>query len=401
MSVAFRFDPDDPAYIANPYPTYRYLRENAPAYYWPAVPAWVFSRYDDVVAILRDVRFSMDFQDWGHAPPRGESECSEFERLIAKALFTLPPAEHARIRKLVGKAFTPRAIERIRPAVQEIVDQRLRRAEDAEIYDVARDFADTIPLRGIAAMLAIPAELDAPFLRLGESVSQGARPGLDPDARDRVLAPFAEGLEVLRNLIEERRRAPGEDVLSALVQVRDRDDRLTSDEIIELVMAVITAGTDTVAHLICFAVLTLLRHPEQLALLRREPRLLRNALDETLRYDSFAKNGVARFSLAQVEMRGVTIEKGDMVFPLVPAAMRDPDVFPDPDTFDIRRDQTANVAFGTGVHHCIGAPLARLEGEVAVGTLLERFPALALAGEPTYLPHPLVRKMASLRVRLR
>jgi cytochrome P450 enzyme len=249
-------------------------------------------------------------------------------------------------------------------------------------------------------MLGIPAELDPQFRRFGESVSRAARPGLDPDERDRVLVPFDDGLAMLRALIDERRRHPGTDVLSGLIEVRDRDDRLTGDEIIELVMAVITAGTETVAHLICFAVLTLLRHSDQLALLRREPSLLRTALEETLRYDSFAKNGVARFALDEVPIRGVTITKGQMVFPLLPAALRDPDVFPNADTFDIRRDQTANVTFGTGLHHCIGAALARLEGEAAVGTLLERFPAMALAGEPRFLPHPLLRKMASLPVRL-
>jgi cytochrome P450 enzyme len=185
-----------------------------------------------------------------------------------------------------------------------------------------------------------------------------------------------------------------------LIEVRDREDRLTDDEIIELVMAVITAGTETVAHLICFSVLTLLRHPDQLAVLRREPSLLRNAIEEALRYDSFGKNGVARFALDDVPIRDVTIGKGQMVFPLLPAALRDPDVFPHPDTFDIRRDQTSNVMFGTGLHHCIGAALARLEGEVAVGTLLARFPSMTLAGKPRFLPHPLLRKMASLPVRL-
>jgi cytochrome P450 len=399
VSLPFEFDPDDLEYIANPYPTYRYLQEHAPAYFWPTGRAWIFSRYKDVVAILRDGRFSMDFQDWEHAQRRAPEENSEFGRLIAKALFTLPPAEHARVRKLSGRVFAPRALEWIRETVQAIVDDSLNRA--GATFDVARDFAEPLPLRGIRVMLGVPTELDADFLRFGDSVSRAARPGVDPAEHDRILAPFDDGLRMLRSLIAERRRQPGlPGVLSALVAVRERDDRLTDDEIIELVMALITAGTETVTHLICFAVLTLLRHPDQLALVRREPRLLRSALDETLRYDNFGKNGVARFALEEVPMAGVTIGKGAMVFPLLPAALRDPDVFPNPDLFDIRRDQTDNVPFGTGFHHCIGAALARLEGEVAVGTLLTRFPDAQLAGEPRYTRDPLIRKMVSLPVRL-
>ncbi len=401
VTLPFQFNPDDLSYITNPYPTYRYLREHAPAYYWPTGRAWVFSRYDDVVAILRDARFSMDFQDWEHAPRRPAEESSEFGRLIAKALFTLPPAEHSRVRRLVGRVFAPRALEWMRSVAQTIVDDTLRGVDESTTFDLARDFAEAIPLRAIGAMLGMTGELEEPFRLFGESVSRAARPGIDPEEHDRVLAPFDEGLRRLRAVIEERSRQPGTDVLSALVEMRDRDDRLTSDEIIELVMALITAGTETVAHLICFAVLTLLRHPEQLALLRREPGLMRNALEEVLRYDSFPKNGVARFALQDVDIRGVTITQGQMVFPLLPAALHDPEIFPDPETFDIRRDQTANVTFGTGLHHCIGAALARLEGESAVGTLLQRFPAMSLAGPPRFAPHPLLRKMASLPVRLR
>jgi cytochrome P450 enzyme len=401
VSEPFEFDPDDLAYIENPYPTYRYLRERAPAYWWPTGRAWVFSRYADVVAILREPRFSMDFQDWEHAGRRPEAEVSEFGRLIAKALFTLPPSEHSHVRRLAGRAFTPRALEWVRGPAQTIVDAHLRDTGMASTFDVARQFAEPIPLRVIGAMLGMTGELETPFLRFGESVSGAARPGLASDENDRILAPFPDALAVLRRVIDERRRKPGTDVLSALTQIRDRDDRLTDDEIIELIMALVTAGTETVTHLICFTVLTLLRHPEQLALLRREPTLMRAALDEVLRYDSFPKNGVARFALDDVEIHGVTVKKGQMVFPLLSAALHDPDVFPDPERFDIRRDQSDNVAFGTGLHHCIGAPLARLESEIAVASLLERFPALSLAGKPVYARHPLLRKMTSLPVRLR
>lgn len=401
MSAQFEFNPDDPAYIADPYPTYRYLREHAPAYFWEGPPAWVFSRYDDVVAILRDPRFSMDFRDWEHAGHDGGADATEFGRLIAKAMFTLPPAEHARVRKLVGRVFTPRALEWMRESAQAIVDDSLRQLGDTATLDVPSQFADSIPLRGIGVMLGVPPDRMDTFLRFGDGVSRAARPGVNHAERQRALVPFDEGLTMMRALIAERRQHGGHGVLAGLVEVRDRDDRLSDDEIIELVMALITAGTETVAHLICFAVLTLLRHPEQLALLRAEPGLIRNALDEVLRYDNFQKTGVARFALQEAEIGGAVIRKGQMIFPLLPSALRDPDVFPEPDRFDIRRDQTNNVTFGTGFHHCIGAALARVEGEVAIGTLIQRFPNLQLNGEPTFGLDPLLRKMVSLPVRLR
>jgi len=158
-SQPFQFNPDDLAYIENPYPTYRYLREHVPAYWWEAGRAWVFSRYADVVAILREPRFSMDFQDWEHAQRRSGGEESEFGRLIAKALFTLPPGEHARVRRLVGRVFTPRALEWVREPTQTIVDAHLPDAKRTTTFDLAREFADPIPLRVIGAMLDMTGEL--------------------------------------------------------------------------------------------------------------------------------------------------------------------------------------------------------------------------------------------------
>lgn len=400
-ATPIRFNPDDPEYIRNPYPTYRLLRERAPAYWWAEGRAWVFSRYHDVVAILRDSRFSLDIRDWEHAQVQSESDSSEFERLTAKALFTLPPAEQQRVRRLSRRAFTPRALEWLRDAVQAVVDARLQQAEPAGTLDLAQEFAETIPVRVIGLMLGVPPAAADCFGRFGAGVSDTARPGVSQADRQRLAQAFDDGLTLLRELIAARRAAPQDDVLSALVSARDGEDRLSEEEILALVLSLITAGTETSAHLICFGVLSLLRHPDQLALLRREPGLMRSAIDEILRYDSFGKNGVARFALQEAEIRGVTITKGQMVFPLLPSALRDPEVFPDPDVFDIRRDPTENIAFGIGLHHCIGAPLARLQGEVALTTLIQRYPGLALAGEPTFVNDPLLRKMAALPVRLR
>jgi cytochrome P450 len=153
-------------------------------------------------------------------------------------------------------------------------------------------------------------------------------------------------------------------------------------------------------HLLCFATYNFLRHPDQLALVKADPSLMRGALEEVLRFDSFGKNGVPRFVTEETELGGVRLRKGQMIYPHLPAALRDPDAFPNPDTFDVRRDRVANISFGTGPHHCIGAALARLEGELAMGSLFARFPTLALAGEPQFAPHPFMRKMESLPLRI-
>jgi len=195
--AAIRFDPADPEYIRNPYPTYRLLRERAPAYYWSEGKAWIFSRYPDVVAILRDNRFSLDVQQWEHAQIRSQTDTSEFERLTARALFTLPPADHTRVRKLAGKAFTPRALERIRGEVQAIVDDTLADVDECAVFNLEGDFAKAIPVRAIGAMLGVPSSDADLFHRFGESVSDTARPGIGNEERERLLAPFDDGLALL------------------------------------------------------------------------------------------------------------------------------------------------------------------------------------------------------------
>jgi cytochrome P450 len=396
--ATFEFNPDDPDYTRNPYPTYAYLRQHGP-YYWAKHDAWVFTRYEHVATLMRERRFSLNWRDWEHAPPL-EGEQHEYDRLMARGLFSVPAEDHMRLRKLVSPAFTPRAIESMRAGVQQIVDEALTQVVPVDgAFDVT-ELAEHIPLRAISTVLRIPRAHDPTFRRFGIAVIDAINPHLTPEERARVLEPFPEGVALLRTLIEERRRDPGPDVLSALIQAEEAGDRLSHDELISLVMGLVSAGAETTVHLICFAAYTLLRHPDQLALLKADPSLLRPALDEVLRFDSFGKNGVARFATEETELGGARLRKGQMIYAHLPAALRDPEVFPEPDRFDIRRDRVANIAFGSGPHHCVGAALARLEGELAVGALLARFPTLALAGEPTFAPHAFLRKMQSLPLRV-
>lgn len=403
---AFVFNPEDMGYTANPYPTYRHLREQAPVYWWPQGRGWVVSRYHDVVAVMRDgARFTPNMTEWEYAPPYDPNrklapQVVEFYKLMNAGLFQLPPGDHQRVRKLVSPAFTPRSIERMRGEVQAIVDQLLAAAGGKDGHlDVVTDVAEHLPIRAISRMLDIPARYDTPFRHFGTALIDSTNPRLTPDELAETLAPLPEGIALLHEVTEERRHHPGSDLLSTLIHAEEEGHKLSRDELVSLVAALITAGAETTVHLVCFAMNQLLLHPEDAEALRRDPSLTRNALEEVLRYDSFGKSGVGRVALEDVEIRGTLIRKRQMVIPLLPSALRDPEVFPKADTFDIRRDHTMTVNFGSGAHFCLGAALARLEGEVAVNTMLARYPRMTLAGEARFAPHAFLRKMSTLPVR--
>jgi cytochrome P450 enzyme len=250
-------------------------------------------------------------------------------------------------------------------------------------------------------VLAIPARFESKFRGFATAMIELINPWLSPDDAGRAMALIPDGVALLEELVAERRRSPGDDLLSTLIHHEEEGERLTSEELLSLVGAIIIAGADTTTHLISYSVWNLLRHPDQLALLRAEPSLLRNAIEEVLRFDSFGKLGNPRYALEPYPLGDVTVRKGQMIIALLPAALRDPEVFPDPDRFDIRRDTSRSITFGSGPHYCMGAALARLEGEVTIGRLLRAFPDMALAAPPTYARHVSMRCMATLPVSLR
>jgi cytochrome P450 len=395
-SEPLHFNPNAPGFDADPYPTYARLREEAPVYYWPAARAFLVSRFEDAASLMRDPRFSLDPKSVGYPRPE-DALPAEFRMLQENGLFRLSQKDHARVRRAISPAFTPRAVERLRPDIQRIVDEALARSESKDEIDVAA-FADLIPMRVIAAMLQIPAEHAETFRKFGQAFVASTDPRWTPEQLIELLAPIPPGVTLLRSIIQERRENLGEDLLSTLIRAEQAGDKLSEEEMLSLVAALITAGSETTVHFICYAVLNLLRHPEHLALVRREPGLLRGALEEVLRFDSFGKSGIPRFATEDAEIAGTKIPRGAMVMALIPAAARDPRVFQDADTFDPRRESTDNINFGIGAHYCLGASLARLEGEVAVSTLLRRFPHMRLAGEPVFGNHPFIREMKSLRV---
>ncbi|WNG29929.1 cytochrome P450 [Cystobacter fuscus] len=398
------FNPYAPGFDANPYPMFKELRTHAPISYWDQGKGWIVTRYEDVIAALRDTkRFSTNSADWEFASTLGTSALiPERDELNKSNLFSLADADHARVRKLVSPAFTPRAVEWLRPEVQAIVDELLDAAEAKGTVNLVSDIADPIPARVMSSLLKIPKGREVLFQRFTEASIKSILPSLiPPEELAAVREGIREGIVLLRETIEERRRNPVEnDILTTLIQTEEQGDKLSTSELLSLVGSLIVGGFETTVHLIGFTMANILRRPELFAQLKTEPELVKNVLEEVLRLDSFGKLGLTRYAREDMEFGGVKISKGQRLFLMTNSAMHDEAAFPNPETFDVRRNITASVAFGHGMHFCLGVHLARLEGRIAVGTLLKRFPDMKLVKPPAFGPHPVLRKMETLEVRL-
>jgi cytochrome P450 len=310
------------------------------------------------------------------------------------------PPDHTRLRGLVSKAFTPRVVEGLRPRIQEIVDGLLDHAEDRRGMDVIEEFAYPIPVNVICEMLGVPAadherfkgwsldlarSLDATLFGAPEVLRRGteARQGLS---------------DYFRGLIATRRASPRADLLSSLIAAEEAGDKLNETELLATCILLLVAGHETTVNLLGNGTLALLRHPDQLRLLREQPGLIVSAVEELLRYDGPVQR-TARIPDVDVTIDGHTIAAGDMVMPFIGAADRDPAQFPDPDRLDLQRADNRHIAFGWGIHFCLGAPLARLEGQIAINTLVQRFPKLALATDrPRYRQSLTLRGLEALPV---
>ena len=400
-TAPIEFEPFAPDFDADPAPIYRRLREEEPLHYWVTAPGWVVTRHEDVAVVIRDPRFSLNFWDWEHAPPQPPmEERSLFDRLMARGTFQVQDQDHVRLRKLVSYALTPRAVDRMRAEVQAITDEVIESHAsglgEINLYHIA----DDIPLRVISRFLGIPQDQETVFRRFGVSTIEASNPVLTKEQRAEVLVGFDEGVAMLEGVIEHRRLHLGEDFLSGLILAEEEGQRLSKAELISLVQALVAAGSDTTVYAICFAMLDLLEHPDQMQLVLDDPSMARAAFEESLRFNYVLKVGNAHYCREKLRLCGRTFHKGEMVVPGMIGAQRDPSVFPSPDTFDIRRDLSQSVAFGGGPHYCMGAALARLEGAVAVGSLLRRFPRMQLAGQPSFSPSFIMRAMTDLPVRL-
>jgi len=397
------FNPFDPAFRKDPYPTYRRLREESPAHYSDLAQTWVLSRYADCAALLRHPAASSDqtkADGWREQVIAQGLDPDEILATQTRPFLFRDPPDHTRLRGLVNKAFTPRVVESLRPRIESIVRELLDAAQARGEMEVVNDLAFPLPVAMICEMLGVPAE-DVDRFRAWSAV---AARSLDPDfvlpqdeIRQREEA-FTAFREYMSALIAERRRRPREDLLSALIAAEDQGDKLTEAELLSTAILLLIAGHETTVNLIGNGTLALLRHPDQAQRLRDDPSLIRTAVEELLRYDAPVQL-TARTALEDIPLPSLTLPKGRTAILLLGAANRDPDQFAHPESVDIAREDNRHLAFGMGIHFCLGAPLARVEGQVALGDLVRRFPAMHLLDDdPPYKPTFTLRGLASLRV---
>jgi cytochrome P450 len=383
------FDPLDPAFRADPYPHYRRLASGG-ALHRTAVGLWVTGSYGMCERVLRDPRF-------GHRPENGGVWRESPMR--RRSFLTMDPPDHTRLRRLVSRAFTARLIERLRPRIEEVVDELLDGVRGE--VDLLAELAYPLPVILISELLGVPPEDRDRFKAWSDSLARGLDPDFmlaEPDVarRDEAREEFAA---YFRELAERRRAEPREDLLSALVAVTDDGDVLSEEDLIATCVLLLVAGHETTINLIGNGALALLRHPDQLAWFRAHPERVDVAVEELLRYDPPVQLTL-RAALEDVELDGTTIQQGQMILLLTGAANRDPAVFHDPERLDLSRDDAArHLAFGLGIHFCLGAPLARLEGQIALGRLFERDVEL-VGGELAYRDNLVLRGLDELPVRI-
>jgi cytochrome P450 PksS len=388
---------------ADPFSYYAKLRSEAPIVRTvlpTKEPAWLVTRYEDVVAVLKDERFIKNPAN-AQSPEQYAKQiwARKILKSVRRNLVNQDPPVHTRLRALVSKAFAPPLIEQMRPRVEQLTNELLDTVQSRDEIDLIRDYALPLPTTIIAEMLGIPAGDRHRFHRQSNAIMSAAA------STWRLLNSVPHGLlliRYIRKFIRKRRAEPRDDLISALIQAEEAGNRLSGDELVSTVILLLVAGHETTVNLIGNGVLALLEHPEQLAKLRNDPSLIKPAVEELLRFTNPVDMATERYPREDVTIRGVTIPRGEMVYVVLSSANRDERQFPNPDQLDITREPNKHLALGLGTHFCLGAPLARLEGQIAINTLLRRLPDLRLAVAPSRLrwrPGLLLRGLEALPVK--
>ena len=385
---------------ADPFPFYAQLRAEAPLYRTKLRKrnAWLVTRYDDVAALLKDERFVKDRRGVMTPEQLGKQPwLPGFLRPLERNMLDLDDPDHQRLRALVHKAFTPRMIEGLRERVQTVADGLLSAAILKGHMDVVKDYALPLPLTVITELLGVPGHDHTKFHRWSKTIVQIGSAG----SVIRALPSLYGFMRYLRKLVREKRAYPEDDLLTALVQAEEAGDTLSEDELLAMVVLLLIAGHETTVNLIASGTLALLEHPEGRERLRNEPAMTKTATEELLRYTSPVETATERFAREDVSLHGVTIPKGELVLAVLASANRDEAQFVHPERLNLTREPNRHLAFGQGVHYCLGAPLARLEGQIALPTLLRRLPELRLrvpAEELRWRPTFVVRGLEALPV---
>lgn len=368
-------DISSPLFKADPYPFYAQLRAEHPAFpikLPDGQTAWLLTRYDDALSALKDRRFSKDKLNAGQKQPW----IPAFFKPLARNMLDLDDPDHARLRGLVHKAFTPKIVESMRQGIESLTEKLLDAALRRGRMDLVRDYALPLPTAIIAQMLGVPAGEQHKFHRWSSAIvsSQSSKWGTVWAVPNAIAF-----VRYIRRLIRLRRDEPQSDLTSALAQTEETGDKLNEDELLSMIFLLLIAGHETTVNLIANGTLALLRHPDQMEKLRRDPSLIELAVEELLRFDGPLETATERYALEDVLISGSTIPRGALVYVVLASANRDERQFENPDRLDITRQNNRHLAFGQGVHYCLGAPLARLEAQIAINALLRRSPHLQLA----------------------
>lgn len=391
----------EPTSVTDPYPLLASLRSAGPVHRI-AMPdgalVWLVTGYSEVRAALADPRFSLSKQN-----SRGSYRGFALPPALDANLLNMDPPDHTRLRRFISSAFTPRRSESLREQIEAVAEHLLNVLALGGSADLIASFAAPLPITIICKLLGVPEHDRYDFRSWINALVMsevGDRSQSTEEARKEAVGAI---LDFIKGLINRKRAEPADDLVSALIAGRDADDRLSENELISLVFLIFFAGYENSVTLIGNSVLSLLLHPDQLTAVRNEPHLLASAVEEMLRYDGPASTAIRRFSIEDVKIGDVTIPAGDTVLLSLASANRDPETFADPDKFDVHRRENPHVSFGHGIHYCLGAPLARMEAQIAIDTLFRRFPSIALAVPATELcwrPSFRTHSLRSLPVRL-
>ena len=381
------FDLTSDRVLADPYPTYRLLREKDPIHRMRLVDGWAVTRYEDVEQILLD---HQRFSNWG---------AGAGDRIYTRdrSMLDLDPPDHTRLRSLVSKAFTPRSVTALKPRIEEIVEELLDGVDGERQFDLIDSFAFPLPVIVIAEMLGVPAQDLEQFKEWSNDIVVSLEPVQTREQRERFRRSEQELYEYFEGIIEQRRQDPQDDLVSALLAAEEEGDRLSHGELLATLLLLLVAGNETTRNLIGNGMLALLRNPEELKRLKEQPELIDSAIDELLRYDSPVQLD-GRTLVEDVEMGGKRMRAGQQVVAVVGAANRDPAAFTEPNRLDIGRQEKSHISFGRGIHYCLGASLAKLEGQIAFACLLERFSAIRLAAVPQQRKQVVLRGVEDLLV---
>lgn len=385
MQPTITFNLSSPQFKANPYPTYARLREEAPVFRIRLnrkQTAWLVTRYEDVLMVLRDQRFVKNPLNAISAEQQAQAVwIPAFARPLVRNMLDLDAPDHTRLRALVQKAFTPQMIERLRPRIETLADELLDKAQRRDQIELMSAYALPVPITIIAEMLGVPTSDQHKFHRWSNAIVSVT----SSNDMLRILPAIWSFLRYLRKLVRQRRAEPRDDLVSALVQVEEAGDSLTEDELLGMIFLLLVAGHETTVNLIGSGMLMLMQHPQQCEQLRRDPTLIDSAIEELLRFVSPVELATERYAREDLTIRDVPIKRGELVIGVVGSANRDAAQFSAPDTLDLSRTPNRHLSFGLGAHYCLGAPLARLEGHIAIMTLLNRAPNLRLAVQPQTL----------------